>query len=197
MTFFEFIKISKNMNQINIKRISIKKYNAIAEECDKYKNLAKIRSDCIDALNDTIKHRNDQIKTYQNQIDIAIKNDVRQRFKITSINKLLYYFNTFINYEVCNKITSEFKDKVSDDQLNKIIKIINDVSHDKTVDIVGEECFDEKPDEKCYQIFDFINNDYKSIIQEKDDQINKLQKQLVELQHNNLKLSEEINKMLE
>lgn len=185
------------MNQENIKRISIKKYNAIAEECDKYKKLAKIRLDCINAQNDTLGHRNDQIKMYQNQIDIATKNDVRQRFKIASINNLLYCFNKFINYEVCEKITSEFKDKLSDDQLNKIIKVINDVSHDKTVDIVGEECFDEKPDKKCYQIFDFINNDYKSIIQEKDDQINNLQKQLVELQHNNIRLSEEINKMLE
>ena len=27
------------MNQENIKRISIKKYNAIAEECDKYKKV--------------------------------------------------------------------------------------------------------------------------------------------------------------
>ena len=141
--------------------ISIKEYIAIVEECDKYKNLAKKRSDCIKAQNDTLGHRNDQIRMYQNQIDIATKNDVRQRFKIASINKLLYCFNTFINYEVCEKITSEFKDKLSDDQLNKIIKVINDVSHDKTVDIVGEECFDKKPDKKSYQIFDFINNDYK------------------------------------
>ena len=73
---------------------------------------------------------------YQNQIDIATKNDVRQRFKIASINNLLYCFNKFINYEVCEKITSEFKDKLSDDQLNKIIKVINEYS--KGLDLLDD-----------------------------------------------------------
>lgn len=178
--------------------ISIEEYNKIVDENNKLKKSNDGKQYLIDQLNKEVSRFIEYSDIYKNEIDIAIKSDVRQKFKIASINDMFYCFNTFIKLAMRNKIPSEFKDKMSIDQIDMIIHTIDDILNEKTSEIVGDRCFNKKPDEKCNQIFDFINkNDYISIIQEKDDQINNLQKQLVELQHNNVRLSEEINKMLE
>lgn len=178
--------------------ISIEEYNAVVDENKKLKKSVEGKQYIIDQLHKEVSRFINYADIYKNEIDIAINSNVRQKFKIASINRMFYYFSSFVEMAISDKITSEFKDKISCNQLNMIIRTINDILNDKIVEIVGKKCINKEPDEKCSQIFNFINtNDYNAIIQEKDDQINNLQKQLIELQHNNVRLSEEINKMLE
>ena len=111
---------------------------------------------------------------------------------------MLHDFKAFLKIAVNDKIQSVLKDKISDDQIKTIIKSLDDVLNVKTSEVVGDRCLKEEPDKKCYQILNFIDrNDYFAIMQEKDDQINNLQKQLTELQRKIITMTEEINEMFE
>lgn len=111
---------------------------------------------------------------------------------------MLHDFKAFLKIAVNDKIQSVLKDKISDDQIKTIIKSLDDVLNVKTSEVVGDRCLKEEQDKKCYQILNFIDrNDYFAIIQEKDDQINNLQKQLTELQRKIITMTEEINEMFE
>ncbi len=199
--------------------ISIEEYNKVVDENNKLKKLNDGNQYLIDQLSNDV-NRFIQIKDiYKDQIDIAIKSDARQSLKVASINAMLHDFKAFLKIAIYKKIQSVLKDKISDDQIKTIIKSLDATLDAKTSEVVGDRCLKEEPDKKCYQILNFIdrndyfaimqekddqiNNlqkqltDYFAIMQEKDDQINNLQKQLTELQHKIITMTEEINEMFE
>ena len=178
--------------------ISIEEYNKVVDENNKLKKLNDGNQYLISQLshdiNSFIQHRD----IYKNQIDIAIKSDARQSLRVASINAMLHDFKAFLKIAVNDKIQSKLKDKISDDQIKTIIKSVDDILDAKTSEVVGDRCLKEEPDKKCYQILNFIDrNDYFAIMQEKDDQINDLQKQLTELQRKIITMTKEINEMFE
>lgn len=178
--------------------ISIEEYNKVVDENNKLKKLNDGNQYLINQLSHDI-NRFIQIKDiYKDQIDIAIKSDARQSLKVASINAMFHDFKEFLKIAIYKKIQSVLKDKISDDQIKTIIKSVDATLDAKTSEVVGDRCLKEEPDKKCYQILNFIDrNDYFAIMQEKDDQINNLQKQLTELQHKIITMTEEINEMFE
>lgn len=178
--------------------ISIEEYNKVVDENNKLKKLNDGNQYLIDRLSNDV-NRFIQIKDiYKDQIDIAIKSDARQSLRVSSINSMFHDFKAFLKIAIHDKIQSKLKDKISDDQIETIIKSLDATLDARTSEVVGARCVKEEPDKKCYQILNFIDrNDYFAIMQEKDDQINNLQKQLTELQHNIITMTEEINEMFE
>lgn len=178
--------------------ISIEEYNKVVDENNKLKKTKVIDQEIINQLSREVDRFIQHRDIYKNQIDIAIKSDARQSLRVASINAMLHDFKAFLKIAVNDKIQSKLKDKISDDQLKTIIKSVDDILDARTSEVVGDRCPKEEPDKKCYQILNFIDrNDYFAIMQEKDDQINNLQKQLTELQHKIITMTEEINEMFE
>lgn len=178
--------------------ISIEEYNKVVDENNKLKKTKAIDQEIINQLTNKVDKFIQLKDIYKSQIDIAIKSDARQSLKVANINEMFYSFKSFLNIAVNDKIQSKLKDKISDDQIKMIIKSVDDILEAKTSEVVGDRCLGKEPDKKCYQILNFIDrNDYFAIMQEKDDQINDLQKQLTELQRKIITMTEEINEMFE
>lgn len=178
--------------------ISIEEYNKVVNENNELKKANVSNQNLIYQLSREVDRFIQHRDIYKNQIDIAIKSDARQSLRVESINAMLHDFKAFLKIAVNDKIQSKLKDKISDDQIKTIIKSVDDMLDARTSEVVGNRCPKEEPDKKCYQILNFIDrNDYFAIMQEKDDQINNLQKQLAELQHKIITMTEEINEMFE
>lgn len=178
--------------------ISIEEYNKVVNENNELKKANVSNQEIINQLTNEVDKFVQLKDIYKSQIDIAIKSDARQSLRVASINEMFYSFKSFLKNAVNDKIQSKLKDKISDDQIKTIIKSVDDILDARTSEIVGARCINEEPDKKCYQIINFIDrNDYFAILQEKDDQINNLQKQLTELQRKIITMTKEINEMFE